>query len=91
MMCPMADMYELRDRPQKGNLEKRAIGNLLEEESIGTTENVCRDEESIFGTSREIKELETIPARIAILHTKKETIISKAEEDPRKLWYFTHV
>ena len=90
-MCPMADMSELRDRPQKGNLEKRAIDNLLEKESIGTTENVCRDEEPIFGTCREIKELETIPAKIAILHTKKESIILKAEEDPRKPWYFAHI
>jgi hypothetical protein len=90
-MCPMADMYELRDRPQRGNLEEMARENLLEEESICRTENVCRGEESIFDTSREIKELETIPGKIAILHTKKESIILKAEEHPRKPWYFAHV
>jgi len=90
-MCPMADMYKLRDHPQKGKLEKRAIGNLLKEESIGTTENVFRGEVSIFDTRKEIEEIEAIPARVAILHTKKETIILEAEEDPRKPWYFARV
>ena len=89
-MCPMADIYELRDHPQKGKLEERAIGNLLKEESIGTTENVCRNEVSILDTRREI-EIEAILARVATLHTKKESIILEAEEDPRKPWYFTRV
>jgi len=90
-MCPMADMYELRDHPQKGNVEKSETENLLNEESIGTTENVSRDEEYLFETRSAIKEIATIPAKITILHTKKESIIMKAEEDPKKPWYFTHV
>jgi len=61
-----------------------------EEESIGTTENVCHYEEYIFETSRDIEEKDTIPAKITILHTKKDNIFL-AEEDPRKSWYFTHV
>jgi len=79
-MCPMVDMYELRDQPQKGNLKKRSPGNLQKEERVNTTEHVRRDEESIFGTRREI---EAIPAKITMLHTGKESIISKAEEDPK--------
>jgi hypothetical protein len=90
-MCPMADMYEVRDRPQKVNLEKGAPENFPKEGSIGTTENVCRDDEYSFETNRTIKEIEPIPAKIAILHTEKESTILKVEEDPRKPWYFTRV
>jgi len=90
-MCPMADMYEPRDRPQKRNVEKSETQNLLKEESIGTTENVSRDKEYLFKTRSAIKEIETIPAKITILHTKNESIIVKTEEDTRKPWYFTHV
>jgi len=81
-MYPIAATYELRDCPQKGNIEKRAPENLLKEESIGTAENVCRNEEYIFESSRDIEEIETIPAKTTILHTKKESIIL-VEEDPR--------
>ena len=91
-MCPLVDMYELGDRPQKRNLERKASENLLKEESIGTTENVCRNEEYIFETSRDIEERKAIPAKIiTMLHTEKESISLKAEEDPKKPWYFAHV
>jgi hypothetical protein len=62
----------------------------LNEESMGITENVYRAEECIFETSRDSKEIETIPEKTTILHTKKERIL-KAEEDPGKPWYFTQV
>jgi len=90
-MCSMADVYELRDRQQKRKLEKRTPENLLKEERIDTTESVCRDEEYVLETSSAVKETETIPVKITILHTKNESIIVKTEEDPRKPWYFTHV
>ena len=90
-MCPIADMYELRDRPQKGKVEKRETENLLKEECISTTENVSRDKEYLFETRSAIKEIATIPAKTTMLHTRKESIIVKAEEDPIKPWYFTHV
>jgi len=38
-----------------------------------------------------IKKNRTKPTKITILHTKKETILVKTEEDPRKPWYFAHV
>lgn len=88
-MCQIVNICELRYYPKKGNLEKRFSENLPKEESIVTTENVCRNEEYIFETSRGIEEKETIPAKITILHTKKEKRIL-AEEDPRKSMYFTH-
>jgi hypothetical protein len=90
-MCPMANMCELRDRPQKGNIEKKVPENPLKEESSGTTTNVCRYEEYFFEKSRDSKEEETDPSEITILHTKEENIILKTEEDPRKPWYFVHV
>jgi hypothetical protein len=89
-MCLMEDIYELRDRPQNENPKKRAPEGLLKEQSIGITENVCLDEECIFEKSRDSKEIDTIPTKITILNAKKERIL-KAEEDPRKPWYFTHV
>lgn len=81
-MVSMADMYELSEPPPPPNLLKK---------SIDETENVCRDEEYIFESSRDIKEIEMIPAKITILRTKKESKILKTEEDPRKPWYFAHV
>lgn len=90
-MCPMANMYELRDRPQKGTVEKSGTENLLKEECIGTTEKVSRDKDYLFEKCSAIKEIETIPAKIIILHSKNESIILRAEEDPRKPWYFIHV
>jgi len=90
-MCPMANVYELGDRPQKGTVEKSQTENLLKEEGIGTTGNVSRDKEYLFETRSAIKEIATIPAKTTMLHTRKESIIVKAEEDPIKPWYFTHV
>jgi hypothetical protein len=84
-MCPREDMCELLGRQQRGNLGNRAS------ESRGTAGNVCCDAGYIAETSSSIKEIEPIPIKITILHTKKESIILKAEEDPRKPWYFTHV
>jgi hypothetical protein len=90
-MCPMANMYEPNDYLQGGNLEKRVPENLLKGEGKAAAENVCRDEESIFKKGREIEESKTIPSEIAILQTKKKSLISNAEEDLRKPWYFTRV
>ena len=78
-MCPMADMYELRDRPQKGNVEKRE------------TENFSRDEEHSFETRSHIKELAAIRTKNTIFLTRKENFILKVEEESKKPWYFTHV
>jgi len=78
-MCPMADMCGLRDRPQNGTVEKSG------------TERVNCDKDYLFEKCSAIKEIETIPARITILHSKNESIILRAEEDPRKPWYFIHV
>jgi hypothetical protein len=89
-MCPMADMYELRDCSQKGNIKKKTSENLLKEDSTDTTENVFRDKEYIFEISRDLEEIETIPAKITNLQSKKESIILP-DEDLRKSWYFTHV
>ncbi len=90
-MCPMADVYELKDCPQKGKAEKSETKNLLKEENISTTEKVNRDKKNFFETRFDINEIEKIPAKITILHTRKESIILKAEEVPRKPWYITHV
>ena len=90
-MCPMADVYELRDHPQKGNVEKSETENLLKEESIDTTENMSREKDYFFETRNAISEIDTIPGKITMLHTRKTSIILQAEEDPRKPWYFTHV
>ena len=89
-MCPVADMYELRDCSQKSNIKKKASENLLKRDRIGTTSKVCLDKEYIFETSRDIEEIETILAKMTILQSKKESMILP-EEDPRKSWYFTHV
>ena len=87
-MCPVADMYELRDCSQKGNLKNKGSENLLKKDSVGKTVKVCLDNQYIFEESRDIEE--TIPAKTTILQSKKESIILP-EEDPRKSWYFTHV
>jgi hypothetical protein len=84
-MGPMEHMGELLVRQQRENL-----GN-GEPESRGNAGNVCCDRGYIAETSSSIKEVEPIPVKITILHTKKESIIVKAEGDPRKPWYFTHV
>ena len=89
-MCQIVDMYELRESPQKGMAEKIENECLLKE-SIGTTENVSCDKDYFFETRNSIKDIETIPAKITILHTRKESILMKSEEDPIKPWYFTHV
>ena len=90
-MCTIEDMPELRGRPQEVILGKSAPENLPKEDNIATNENVCRNEEYVIQTSNDVKQIETIPVKITILHTKKESIIVKTEEDPRKPWYFTRV
>jgi hypothetical protein len=84
-MCPMENMSELLVRQQK---ENPSNGKL---ESRGNAGNSCCDKGHIAETSNFVKEIEPTPLRITILHTKQESIIVKAEEDPRKPWFFTHV
>jgi hypothetical protein len=76
--------------PSKGECREKQ-NRKSSKESIDTTENVNRDEEYLFETHSAIKEIATIFAKTTILHTKKMSIILKAEEDPLKPWYFIHV
>jgi hypothetical protein len=84
-MCSMEGMSEMLVRQQKENLGNGKL------ESRGNAGNFCCDREYIAETSSSVKEIEPIPVKITILHTKKESIVVKAEEDPRKPWFFTHV
>ena len=81
----------MRDRPQKGNLKTSEIDTTVKEVGIERTENFSRDEESFLETYSVINEVATIPAKISILHTRKESIILKSEEDPVESWYFTRI
>jgi len=90
-MCPVADIYELRNRPKKRDSDRRAPENLPKKKSRNATENACLREEATLKKSKHIKEIKTIPAKITILHAKKEIIIVKTEEDPRKPGYFAHI
>ena len=90
-MCPIVDMLEVRDRPQKRTVEKIKNENLSKEESIGTTENISREKDYFSETRNAIKEINTIPAKITVLHTRRENTILMLEEDPTNPWYFAHV
>jgi len=84
-MCPTAGIVELLGRQQRGK-----TGN-SQPESRGAIGNSCYDTEYIAEAYSPINEIEPSPIKTTIFHTKKESMIVKADEDPRKPWYFTHV
>jgi len=53
--------------------------------------DVCFNEDSTREKNKTNKEIETPPAKTTIVHTKKEKVIVKTKEYPRKPWYFARV